>query len=146
MDVTTTWFVGWLGLTVVLGAIELYTSNLITVWFCGGGLAAMLMVAFGQSPPVQIVAFVAASVVLLIATRPAVQRIQKRRVPTNADRIIGEAVHILEPVDGVGGAVRVDGKIWSARSTAGTLHPGDAAYVVDIVGAHVVVSARRDDV
>ena len=52
-------------------------------------------------------------------------------VPTNADRVLDRIGRVTEPVDDERGAVIVDGKTWSARSSLGTSIPADAHVRID---------------
>lgn len=60
----------WLGLMVVLIAIEAATVSLTTIWFAAGSLFAFFMALFGLPLWFQIVVFLGASTLLLILTRP----------------------------------------------------------------------------
>ena len=117
MDVQS---ITWLVLLVIFLAVELATMGLTTIWFAGGALAAFLVSLAGGSLTLQVVVFIAAAVILLIFTRPfAVKYINQNRVKTNADSLIGETAVVTEAIDNLAGAgqVRVNGQIWTARSS-----------------------------
>ena len=68
----------------------------------------------------QIFWFVIVSVATLVLTRPLVKRyVDSRSVATNADRSIGRAAVVTERIDNLAatGAVKLDGVVWTARST-----------------------------
>jgi membrane protein implicated in regulation of membrane protease activity len=63
----------WLALLVLFIITEIATVQLTTVWFAGGALIAMLLAACGvKSIIIQIIVFLAVSIILLVATRPLV--------------------------------------------------------------------------
>ena len=109
----------WLGLLVILLAAEAVTLGLTTIWFAGGALAAFVFSLAGADLLVQIIAFCAVSVVLLIFTRPvAVRWLYRDRVKTNAESLIGASAVVTETIDNLAGSgqVQVRGQFWSARA------------------------------
>ena len=60
----------WLILFVILLIIEILTMGLTTIWFAGGALVAFVSGVIGFGLPVQVVAFLIVSVILLVLTRP----------------------------------------------------------------------------
>ncbi len=134
----------WLALSGILILAEVATVQLTTIWFAGGSLVAMLLAAFGvKSILVQIIAFIAVSVILLIATRPLVKKyINNRSQPTNADRCIGQTAVVTEEINNLlgQGAVKVNGIEWTARSESGTVIPQDSTVTVKhIDGVKLIV-------
>ncbi len=134
----------WLALLVLFIITEIATVQLTTVWFAGGALIAMLLAAFGvKSVIVQVVVFLAVSVILLIATRPLVKKhINKKSQPTNADRSIGEEAIVTEEINNLlgKGSARINGVEWTARSENGeTIPEGATVTVVRIDGVKLIV-------
>ncbi len=63
-----------------------------------------------------------------------------RRLPTNADAIVGRRVTVLQPVsEGADGVVLLTGEHWKARSLAGDLPPGAEAQVVERDGLRLLI-------
>lgn len=109
----------WLILFVILLVIELFTVNLVSIWFAVGALAAGLVSYFIDNMMIQIAVFIIVSAISLLLTNKFVEKLRNGKiVPTNLDRVIGkigivtEEITKLEP-----GEVKVDGKRWSAIST-----------------------------
>ena len=129
------WFLVLLGTL----AAEAATVSLVSLWFAGGALAALCGAGF----VVQFVLFTAVSAVLLGALWPLRRKLlEKRRPRVNLDRVVGMTAVVTEAVDNVEGrgAVKVDGKVWSARSEHGeTLEPGDLVRVLRIEGVKLYV-------
>ncbi|MCD8398580.1 MAG: NfeD family protein [Lachnospiraceae bacterium] len=109
----------WLAALVLFLAIEAITLGLTTIWFAGGALVAFVLAILQMSLGVQVAAFCAVSVLLLIFTRPAAARwLNRDRVRTNAQSLVGETAVVTERIDNLAGSgqVQVHGQYWTARS------------------------------
>ena len=134
----------WLALLVVLIVAEIATVQLTTVWFALGAFASLMLAAFGvDSIVIQVIVFVAVSLISLIATRPLVKKfVNSKAQPTNADRCIGQSVVVTEEINNIlaTGAVRVNGTEWSARSEKGNIIPENTTVtVLKIDGVKLIV-------
>lgn len=133
----------WLGLTVVLLVFEICTTSLTSIWFAAGSLTAFILTLFDLPLWVQIVAFVAVSVLLLIFTRPLVEKVLKvGKAKTNIDELIGKRAKVLVEIDNMKGVgyVVVDGKEWTARSDSDNVIPEDAMVeILEISGVKLIV-------
>lgn len=134
----------WLALLVLFIITEIATVQLTTVWFAGGALVSMLLAAFGvKSITVQVLVFLAVSIVLLIATRPLVKKhINKKSQPTNADRCIGAQAIVTEEINNLlgSGAAKVNGVEWTARSASGEIIETGSTVTVDCIdGVKLIV-------
>ena len=106
----------WLVAIVLLIVLEAVTYQLVAIWFALGAAAALIASLLDASGTVQIVVFVAVSVISLIASRPLAKKIQAApKEKTNADRIVGQNARVIQPIlPGQKGRVMVDGQDWSA--------------------------------
>ena len=66
----------WLVAIVLLIVLEAVTYQLVAIWFALGAAAALIASLLDASGTVQIVVFVAVSVISLIASRPLAKKIQ----------------------------------------------------------------------
>ena len=137
----------WLALLVVLLGVELVTLGLTTIWFAGGALAAFLVSLPGASLPVQVVLFAIVSIVLLIFTRPfAVKYVNKSRVKTNVDSLIGKTAVVTEEIHNLSakGQVQVSGQVWTARARQNDeiIPAGTSVEVLEISGVKLIVKAK----
>ena len=110
----------WVAALVVFLIVEAVTAGLVSIWFVFGSLVALICAALGAAVWLQIFWFVIVSVATLVLTRPLVKRyVDSRSVATNADRSIGRAAVVTERIDNLAatGAVKLDGVVWTARST-----------------------------
>ena len=59
------WTYVWLGVTAVALIVEFITSDLLSIWFAGGGIIAMILALCGLSWYVHLPIFIVLSFVLL---------------------------------------------------------------------------------
>ena len=64
----------WLIALAVLLVIEIITLGLTTIWFAGGALVAFVLALFNVPLLVQITVFLVVSILLLLFTRPVVEK------------------------------------------------------------------------
>lgn len=133
----------WLAVVIVMAVIEIITLGLTTIWFAGGALVAFLASMLGADFLVQLVLFIAVSVLLLAITRPlAVKYLNKNRESTNAESLIGELAVVKEEIDNLNarGHVSVNGQEWTARSFEEKIIPeGATVEIVEISGVKLLV-------
>ena len=140
MNLTTIWLIIFVACIVV----EIITMGLTTIWFAGGSLIASVAAAIGAPLWLQIVLFVAVSLVLLYFTRPiAVKYFNKDRVKTNAESLVGKQAIVISEIDNLQGIgqVTVGGQEWSARTTEEgiTLPVGSVVIIRAISGVKLMV-------
>jgi membrane protein implicated in regulation of membrane protease activity len=135
----------WLGTMIAFIVLELSTVSLTCIWFALGALAALVAGLFHAPTWLQMFWFFAVSIITLIATRPLVKKFNtSNTIPTNADMVIGQSCVVLEPISNLSetGAVKVGGKVWTARSTDGTVFaPGERVIAVRIEGVKLIVAS-----
>lgn len=134
----------WAAALVVFLIVEAVTAGLVSIWFVFGSLVALICAALGAAVWLQIFWFVIVSVATLVLTRPLVKRyVDSRSVATNADRSIGRAAVVTERIDNLAatGAVKLDGVVWTARSTddAVAIEAGERVTVRAIEGVKLIV-------
>ena len=134
----------WVAALVVFLIVEAVTAGLVSIWFVFGSLVALICAALGAAVWLQIFWFVIVSVATLVLTRPLVKRyVDSRSVATNADRSIGRPAVVTERIDNLAatGAVKLDGVVWTARSTddAVAIEAGERVTVRAIEGVKLIV-------
>ena len=120
LQITANMTMVWLILMIVLAVIELATLGLVTIWFAAGAAVAMLASALGAPFVVQIILFIAVSVLIMIFVRPLASKYVNARVTkTNIDAAIGKKVMVTAAIDNSKGAGKVtfEGSSWNAIST-----------------------------
>ena len=109
----------WLVILIVLLVIEVITLDLSTIWFAGGALASFIAALAGANVAVQVVLFLAVSIILLLFTRPVVMKyLNRNKTATNADSLIGEQAVVTQTINNLmsRGEVFINGMAWTARS------------------------------
>ena len=142
------WFIdnswlAWLGLALVLGAIEVASVDFVFSMLAGGALAGGVAAAFDTPFEAQVISAVVVAAALLLMVRP----IAKRHFTVQGDSAIGAVAQVgrsavvLQTVTEHDGRVKLGGETWSARTAPGTavLLPGQQVRVVAIEGATAIV-------
>ena len=133
----------WIALAVVFGVIEAATAQIVTIWFAVGAVGAVIANVSGANLTVQLIVFVAVSILTLIIARPYLKKFTKTEMQrTNADMCIGETAVVLEEINNTQGTgqVKVRGSVWTARSRDNTVIPaGENVHVEKIEGVKLIV-------
>lgn len=125
----------WLLLVIAFLVAEALTVGLVSIWFAGGALAALLLAFFDVDPMIQLFVFFAASICLLIFTRKIfVEKLHTGKEATNVDALIDEVGVVISTINPMEvGQVKVNGQVWSAIA--------DDQMLTLEEGAHVVIKA-----
>jgi len=142
-------WLAWVGLALILGAIEVVSVSFVFVMLAGGALAGALLAAAGAPLAGQVVAAVGVAAALLAMVRPVVQR--HFLVPEGTGGIgavaqVGRSALVLQTVTEHDGRVKLGGETWSARTAPNSAAclPGQEVRVVSIEGATAIVSSVAD--
>lgn len=136
----------WMVSFIVLTLIEIFTINLVTIWFAIGALVSFFISLCTENIGLQILIFIVISLITLLFTKKAVNKIKdKEMVPTNLDRVIGqigivtENIKPLEP-----GEVKVDGKKWTAIADE-EIDINDEVKILSINGVKLKVEKIKEE-
>ena len=93
---------------------------------------------------IQVLVFVITSIILLIFTRPLVNKFIKvpKEIKTNAYSIIGKKAMVISKINNIegNGQVKIDGDVWSAKSFDDEDIPENTEVeIVEIDGVKAVV-------
>lgn len=135
----------WLGIIILLTIIELMTVNLTTIWFVVSAIVSLCVSLTSENFALQFGIFVVLGIILLITTRPLLQKfLGPNHVKTNIDRIIGmEGIVTEEITKKKLGEVKVDGKSWSAYAEH-KIKVGCTVKVLSIDGAKIKVEEMEE--
>lgn len=141
----------WLIALVAFLIIEIITLGLTTIWFAAGALISFIAAWLGQPLGVQLVLFFVVSFILLIFTRPVVQkRLNGSRVRTNVNSMIGKEGKVTELIDNFNetGRIIVDGMEWTARAAdeGKRIQAGQKVVIQEIRGVKAIVNPVSDDI
>lgn len=133
----------WLIFAGFMLVCEALTTQLVSIWFVIGGIAAAVTCIFTDNLLIQSLVFIVVSFICLIVTRPLVRKVMKnKKQPTNSDRLIGRVgIVTVDIINQKGeGQVNVDGKIWSAKSIDGReIKSGANVRITSIEGVKLLV-------
>ena len=139
----------WVGLALVLAAIEVASVAFVFVMLAGGALAGAVAAAFDAPFFLQVIVAVGVAVALLLVVRPIVKA--RFMVPDGYGEIgavaqVGRTAVVLQTVTEHDGRVKLGGETWSARTAPDTAAclPGQEVRVVSIEGATAIVSNAAD--
>ena len=137
----------WISLTIILSVIEAMTPALICIWPAFGALIAWVLALADAPPWLQVVVFIAASVVLIILTRPLAKRfVSKKIIATNADRIIGAEGVVIQTIDHIEntGQIKAMGQVWSAKSADNEIiQNGARITITSLEGVKAIVKQNK---
>lgn len=134
----------WLGLAVLLGALELVSLDLFLAMLAGGAIVGAVTALVGGPVAVQVVLALISAVGLLGVIRPGVVR-RLHSGPdlrTGADALIGKHATVLrELAHGTPGRVKIGGEEWTAEpyDEDDRIEVGALVDVVQIKGATAYV-------
>lgn len=140
---TVYWFIAM----IVFFAVEGATVSLVSIWFAGGAMAAMIATLFSATFSVQLTVFVVVSALCLFILRPLFRKyIRPSVTATNINALVGKVVLVTEAIRNLEGegAVKVNDVTWTARSTGGgCIEPGSKVQIDRVEGSKVYVSPAQ---
>jgi len=135
----------WIGILVAAIVAEVMTESLIAIWFIPASIINSLLSVWSDIFWIQLLIFIVVSGALLTLSFTVWKKHRHPAViPTNVpDMIIGKSARVVEEIDNrlEVGAVKIDGKVWSARAKEfGTTFPIDTEVVItEISGVKLIV-------
>ena len=136
----------WVAVTVICIVIEILTMSLTTIWFAISSFV-MVFLAFTPIPfIVQVFLFVVLSLILLIFTRPIVQKkLVQKKIATNYERIIGQIGIVTKKITLLEkGTIKINGMEWTAAVKEDiVLEKGCNCEIEEIAGVTAYVKKNR---
>lgn len=128
------WFEIWVVIMIVGFVVEIFTTQLISIWFAISALINLFLNAVHVDVKWQLIQFIVTGIILLIIFRPLVKKIQPKFQPMNAaDGIVGKNGIVLDNQ-----RVKVEGQSWK-YSSAMPLNIGDKIKVLELDGVTLKV-------
>ena len=135
----------WAALFIAAIIIELHTAELVAIWFVPGALTSLILSICKVPEWIQWIVFVSVSAILLIMALTKFRKMLLKNVgsqKTDTDLLIGQTAIVTERIDNaeMTGAVRIDGKEWSARMAddCETAEVGEFVSVESISGVKLI--------
>lgn len=142
-------FYVWIMIMVVAIIIEISTTDLTSLWFAVGAVFALILNLFlhDEKIYIQVLVFAVVSIVAIFVLRPFLKkRINVKKIPTNADAMIGKKVLVVSTIEiDHPGVVKIEGIEWTAVTETAKYEPGDFVYINKINGNTLVVSAKCEE-
>ena len=137
-------WVFWLIAAGIFFIIEMATIGFLVFWLVIGPLLALVTIFITDNIFIQALVFVITSTLLLIFTRPLVNKFIKipKEIKTNAYSIIGKKGIVISKINNIEGTgqIKMDGEIWSAKSATDEDIPENTEVeIVEIDGVKAVV-------
>lgn len=133
----------WIAAIIILCLAEAFTAQLVSIWFGLGAVAALITSAFTDSILIQVMVFILVSFISLFLTRPFLKKVLHfQKEDTNLGRIIGKRAFVLIEInnDKGTGQINVNGSIWAAKSSDGSvIEAGKSVIVENINGVKCCV-------
>jgi membrane protein implicated in regulation of membrane protease activity len=139
MDDPQTMLLIWGAAAAAFVVIETISVTFVAVYFAIGAAAAAAVAAGDGSFAIQLVAFSATGILLMVATRPLLKaKLESPDVPTNVNLLVGKGgiVTITIDNDASTGQIRVGTEYWTARmveADAERVVPVDSRVVIDSI-------------
>jgi len=132
----------WAIVLIIAVIVEIFTMQLVSIWFAVGALGSLIS-SFFVGTFTQCVVFVLVSLVLLIFTRPILNKIVvKNPQPTNHELDIGKTAIVIEAINKAEqtGRVSLNGVNWNAQSDDNSIiEKGSTVIVEEVEGTKLLV-------
>lgn len=139
----------WAAIFVTAIIVEMQTAELVAIWFVPGAFASLILSIFKVPEWIQWVVFVSVSVILLIMALTKFRKLLLKNVgkeKTDTDLLIGKPAVVVERVSNseMTGAVKLEGKVWSARMADDleSADVGEFVTVEDISGVKLICKRK----
>ncbi len=133
----------WLVLAVVMGLIEAFTVQMVSIWFALGAASGYVTSLFTDNIYIQVAVAIVVTGITLVVTRPLAKRmINATKTHTNSDKYVGKTAVVITTIDNMQavGQVKVDSSVWSAKSSDGSIIEKDSKVIVKAIeGVKLVV-------
>ena len=138
---TETWRWIWIGAALFLGVAEMATAGFFMLPFAVGGVVAATLAFMGITPAIQMVVFIAVSLISLIVLQQFVRRGDEYQPPIGANRFVGKSAVVLEKIDRTAGIgrVRMETEEWRATTDGDQIAAGAEVLIVAVRGTRLVV-------
>lgn len=139
----------WIAIAVLFAIIEAFSMGLYTIWFTLGAVVASVVSIAGGSIMLQIIVFLAVSILLLYFTRPlAEKKLKIGSQKTNVDALPGQKALIIQDITPYNtGQVKAAGQVWTAMAQTADAHlkEGSTVEIVRVEGVKLIVKALDEN-
>lgn len=134
----------WLGLTILLGAGEMFSASLVLAMLAVGTAVGMLTALVGLGIAPQVIAAALTSVAMIALLRPnLVKRLHHGpELQLGPGKLVGRQALVVQEITALSpGRIKLAGEVWSAEPYDDTLRiaEGETVEVFEIRGATAYV-------
>ena len=139
----------WLIVSGLFFVLEIFTTGFLVFWLGIAGIIAMLVSLITTNLVIQTIVFVITSTLLMIFTRPIVNKFLKidktEGIPTNVYSVIGKTGIVVEDIEScdIPGKVKISGDFWTAISDT-KIYKGTRIKVIEVDGVKLKVEPIRE--
>ena len=141
------WVYAYLAIIVCALIIEFATSEMVSIWFFGGGVVCMILSACGVIWQVHFPIFITVSIVLLLCFRRLAMRyFLKGDAKTNADSAVGKEYALLSDIGfNQSGTIKINDVVWNAvtENQNEVILKGEIVKVVGLKGNKYIVKKKE---
>ena len=123
----------WIAACILFIVLEAATATLVSIWFIGGSIAALIAALCDGPVWLQIGLFGVVSALLLLCLRPFLRKfVTPGRRKTNVESNVGKQGVVIETIDNLHGKGRIAlGSVdWTARSMDGSVIEEGARVII----------------
>lgn len=139
----------WLGVTALSLILEFVTLDMVSVWFVPAGIVSLILAACEANLALQIVVFIALSVVLILTCRKwALKFLNKNEsISATAKDLVGQKYTLLSDISlDKTGTIKINGVAWNVASEDGSeIKKGTKVTIVTLKGNKYIVKEDKED-
>lgn len=148
IESNVTWIIIWVAVFVFALVVEFTTDQLISIWFCGSAVIALILAIFNVVWWAQLIVFAIVSGILLYLSRFIVKRkLKDKDVPTNSDSLIGQEIYVTKEVTPLeNGEGKVRDVTWTCKLAENeeVITKGEYAIIEKIEGNHLIIKKKQN--
>jgi len=137
------WIYIWLAVTAISLIVEFCTNDMVSIWFAGGGVGAMILSAFNLEWYIHVPTFIVVSFILLLSFRKTVLKyLDKGEVHINADSAIGKEYALITAIGfNQAGTIKINDVVWNVitENQNDSIPKGTIVKVVQLKGNKYIV-------
>lgn len=137
----------WAVLFILTLVVEIVTIELVSVWFSVGSLVAFILALCKVGVTVQIIVFLAISIVLLASLRwVCVKFLKNSKEKTNLDSLVGKTFKLTKAIEEENlGEIKVNDVIWRVIEKNNELAElGHKVKIVEVQGNKFLVVKEKN--
>lgn len=130
----------WIVILLAAILIDLFTSNMLFVWFGAGAVVAIILNTFGVSIGIQAIAFAVTGSVLTLIFYPIFKK-KLKEIPKTMPReeeYLGKSFVAEEDIVDKA-QIMVDGTYWAAENSGDVIKKGQQYKITDIKGIKLII-------